>query len=77
MPDDEEERSPVGTFIDLLESLGFQRRSDAARAAASKRPAQVWIRWRALESGGVEIVACTTTKLLDPLPEGQHEGMFR
>ena len=73
------EKGPLDSLFGLIDTvadeLARQKKPDPSR-----RPSEVWIRWRILPDAGpnaIELIGCTEKPLAEPLGENEHEGRFR
>ncbi len=59
---------------DALEEIRKSKAQDPSR-----RPSEVWIRWRISPVGpnAIDLIGCSEKPLATPLGEGEHEGRFR
>jgi hypothetical protein len=81
MSDDEKtspgEPGPLENLFDAFDFLSnaFEKIKEPDPTG---RPVSLWVRWRKLETGGVEITSCTAMQLSEiPLADGEHEGKFK
>lgn len=69
---------PLDAAFDFIDGI-FDEARKMRPADPTRRPGEVWVRWRITDAGPntVQIIGCTEKPLAEPLGEGEHEARFR